>query len=95
MQDKALEEMLAHLKKVSDVMPPHVKKLIVEHEELLENRGELLRLGNSVTNLAGAEIKKNPELATKLLLASQIMLDIAQDYADACDEHFKKLNDAF
>jgi len=94
MSDKSFDKMMASISAFNTHVPEDVLKLIKEYDELLNNRGELLRLGKGVNELAGLEVKRNTEISTKLLIASQILLDVAKMYAEEGDEMFGRLEDA-
>lgn len=94
MHDKALNKMLSEMKQFTDAVPPHIKKLIDENEELLENRSDLIKLGTQVSELAQAQYATNPKIAAQLLQVSDMMLDVVISYRHACEEHFERLNNA-
>jgi len=94
MSDKSYEKMMASIKAFNENVPEHVIKLIEEYEEHLANHGELLRLGTGINELAGLEAKRNVKIASKMMLASQILLDVAKMYSKEGNEMFKRLEDA-
>lgn len=94
MHDKALNKMLSEMKQFNDAVPPHIKKLIDESEELMANRSELISLGTQVSELAQAQYATNPKIAAQLLQLSQVMIDVVIAYRHACDEHFERLENA-
>lgn len=94
MHDKALDKMLSDMKQFTAAVPPHIKKLIDESEELMANRSELISLGTQVSELAQAQYATNPKIAAQLLQVSDMMLDVVISYRHACDEHLERLENA-